>query len=297
MTGKAPLISLNNGLKMPALGLGVLHCTPDQTANAVEIAIGNGYRLIDTAAAYGNEKLVGEGIARSGIDRSEVFVTTKLWITDYGYERAVRAFDASLGKLGLDYVDLYLLHWPIPSDFETTVESYRAAEKLLDDGLVRAIGVSNFTATQLENLMTRTKVVPAVNQVELHPLFNQHELRDVHKRLGIVTQSWSPIGGTVRRSGHSGAARDPLTHPAIITMATKYHKTAAQVVLRWHIDHSLSPIPKSERPERIAGNIDIFDFVLSDDDMAAIDAMDTGIRSGPDPDIFDVSIAPKKTEN
>ncbi len=297
MTGKPPLITLNDGVKMPAFGLGVLRCPPEQTANVVEVAIVNGYRLIDTAAAYGNERQVGEGIVRSGIDRSEMFVTTKLWISDYGYERALSAFDSSLRKLGLDYVDLYLLHWPVPSDFEATVASYRAAEKVLADGRARAIGVSNFNAKHLENLAEHAKVVPAVNQVELHPFFNQQELRNAHERLGIVTQSWSPIGGTIRRAAGPGAVKDPLEHSTVIELAAKYRKTAAQVVLRWHIDHGLSPIPKSARPERIAENIDIFDFLLAEDDRAAIDAMDTGVRRGPDPEIFDATMAPVKMED
>ena len=178
MTAKSPLITLNNGVQMPALGLGVFLSPPEQTADAVQTAIADGYRLIDTAAAYGNERQVGEGIRRSGINRSEMFVTTKLWLTNYGYESTLRAFDVSLRKLGLEYLDLYLLHWPVPSDFETTVASYRAAEKLLADGRVRAIGVSNFSAKHLENLMAGTKVIPAVNQVELHPFFIQQELRD-----------------------------------------------------------------------------------------------------------------------
>jgi diketogulonate reductase-like aldo/keto reductase len=297
MAGKAHLITLNNGIGMPAFGLGLLRCAPEQTANVVEVAIANGYRLIDTAAAYGNERQVGEGVTGSGIDRSEIFVTTKLWISDYGYERALRSFDSSLCRLGLGYVDLYLVHWPVPSDFDATVASYRAAEKLLADGKVRAIGVSNFTAKHVENLIERARVVPAVNQVELHPFFNQQELRDVHKRLGIVTQSWSPIGGSMRRAAERGSVRDPLEHSTVIKLAAKYRKTAAQVVLRWHIDHGLLPIPKSERPERIAENIDIFDFVLAEDDRAAIDAMETGVRSGPDPDIFDAKMAPVKIED
>lgn len=289
MTGKVPLITLNNGTKMPTLGFGVFQISPEQTADAVERAIANGYRLIDTAAAYLNERQVGEGIRRSGIDRPLIFVTTKLWMSDYGYESALRAFDVSLNKLGLEYVDLYLLHWPVPSDFESTVASYRAAEKLLTDRRARAIGVSNFSEKHLKNLMEHSRVIPAVNQVELHPFFIQRELRNADKRLGVATQSWSPIGGVYSRKPLAApkAAKGPLEHPIIIQLAAKYGKTPAQVVLRWHIDHGLSAIPKSVRPERIAENIDIFDFALSEDEISAIDGLDTGKRAGTDPEIAD----------
>ncbi len=287
-TGISPVISLNNGIAMPALGLGVFQSSPEETVEAVEFAIANGYRLIDTAAAYFNERQVGEGIRRSGIDRSEIFVTTKLWLSDYGYESALRAFDVSLRKLGLDYVDLYLLHWPVPSDFDATVASYQAAKKLLAEGRVRAIGVCNHSPKHLENLIARTEVVPAVNQVELHPFFNQRELHAVHLRLGIVTQAWSPLGGVnVYAPADPNAVKNPLTHPAIVNLAAKYGKTPAQVVLRWHIQHGFSAIPKSVRPERIAENINIFDFQLTPEEIAAIDAMDTGVRGGPDPEIVD----------
>lgn len=198
MTGQSPLIELNNGVEMPALGLGVYQSAPEETGSAVESAIANGYRLIDTAAAYGNEREVGEGIRRSGIDRADVFVTTKLWIADYGYEPALRAFDESLSRLGLDYVDLYLLHWPVPTDFEATVASYKAAEKVLAEGRVRAIGVCNFNPQHLEDLVARTDVVPAVNQVELHPYFAQKKVRGANASHNVLTQSWSPIGGVYK---------------------------------------------------------------------------------------------------
>lgn len=299
MTAKSPLLTLNNGVKMPALGLGVFLSPPEQTADAVQTGIANGYRLIDTAAAYLNERQVGEGIRRSGINRSEMFVTTKLWVTDYGYERTLRAFDVSLRKLGLEYLDLYLLHWPVPPDFETTAASYRAAEKLLSDGRVRAIGVSNFSAKHLEDLIARTKVMPAVNQVELHPFFIQRELRDAHKRLGIVTQAWAPIGGVYIRKPQAApkTAKSPLEHPVIVKLAAKYGKTPAQVVLRWHIGHELSAIPKSVRPERIAENIDIFDFALSKDETAAIDGLDTGVRAGFNPEMVNSNTFPIKIED
>jgi len=299
ITPKSPLLTLNNGVKMPALGLGVFLSTREQTAGAVETAIADGYRLIDTAAAYSNERQVGEGIRRSGIDRSEMFITTKLWMSDYGYERALRAFDVSLRKLGLKHVDLYLLHWPVPSAFDATVESYKAAEKLLADGRARAIGVSNFSPKHLENLIERTKVMPAVNQIELNPFFIQRELRDTDNRLGIVTQSWSPIGGDFNRNPRASpsAARNPLEHPTIVKLATKYGKTPAQVVLRWHIDHGLSTIPKSVRPERIAENINIFDFALSQDDIATIDGLETGMRAGSNPDVVNAKTIPIRIED
>jgi diketogulonate reductase-like aldo/keto reductase len=296
ISGRSPLLTLNNGVEMPALGLGVYQSEPRDTGQAVETAIRNGYRLIDTAAAYFNEREVGEAIARSGVERGELFITTKLWMSDYGYDRALRAFDVSLRKLGLEYLDLYLLHWPVPSAFETTVASYRAAEKLLADGRVRAIGVSNFSATHLQELSTRTSIVPALNQIELHPFFIQQELRDMHARLGIATQSWSPLGGVkVYAAADRKAAKSPLEHPAVVSLAAKYRKTPAQILLRWHIEHGLSAIPKSVRPARIAENIGIFDFTLATDDVAAIDTLDSGVRGGPDPEIvspqlFDLSI-------
>jgi diketogulonate reductase-like aldo/keto reductase len=298
INAKSPLIKLNNGVEMPAFGLGVFQSPPEQTTGAVEAAIANGYRLIDTAAAYFNERQVGEALRRSGVDRNEIFITTKLWISDYGYESGLRAFEASLRKLGFPYVDLYLLHWPMPSDFEATVASYRAAEKLLADGRVRAIGVSNFSPKHLKDLIARTEIVPAVNQVELHPFFIQRELREAHARLGIVTQSWSPLGGVnVYAATDPQAVKNPLEHPVIVGLAAKYAKTPAQVVLRWHTEHGLSTIPKSVRPERIAENIDIFDFALTPDDIAAIDALDTGVRGGPDPEIVDTKLFHIKIED
>jgi 2,5-diketo-D-gluconate reductase A len=298
MSGRSPLITLNNGVKMPALGLGVLgREARELTARAVQAAIANGYRLIDTAASYLNERDVGEGLVRSGIDRSEMFITTKLWLTEYGYDSALRAFDASLRRLGLDYVDLYLLHWPLPSDFDATVASYRAAEKLLAERRARAIGVSNFGPTHLQTLMERSEVMPAVNQVELHPFFVQREVRGAHQRLGIVTQAWSPLGGSVRREAGPNKAGDPLAHPTVVGLAAKYGKSPAQVVLRWHIDHGFSAVPKSFRPERIAENFDVFDLVLTGEDIAAIDALDTGTRSGPDPDVVHATTFPIKIEN
>jgi diketogulonate reductase-like aldo/keto reductase len=297
MGGKGPLLTLNNGVKMPALGLGVFQTPPEQTAGAVERAIQDGYGLIDTAAAYFNERQVAEGLARSGIARSEVFVTTKLWISDFGHERGLRAFDASLRRLGMDYVDLYLLHWPVPSTFDETVAAYRAAEKILSEKRARAIGVSNFNPHHLDVLLDRSQIVPAVNQVELHPFFIQREVRAADARHGIVTQSWSPLGGaTLYNARDRSTARSPLEHPVVARLGAKYGKTSAQVVLRWHIQHGLSAIPKSVHAERIAENIDIFDFELTAGEMAAIDGLDTGRRSGGDPELADTKMYPTKTE-
>jgi diketogulonate reductase-like aldo/keto reductase len=248
--------------------------------------------LVDTAAAYNNERQVGDGIRRSGIHRAEMFVTTKPWITDYGYDSALRAFDASLRRLGLDYLDLYLLHWPLPKEFDATVASYEAAQRLLADGRVRAIGVCNFKPQHLNDLVGRTEVVPAVNQVELHPYFTQRDVRDADADRGVVTQWWSAIGGAILRHAEDpSTAENVLTDPTIVELAAKRHKTPAQIVLRWHIDHGLSAIPKSVRPQRIAENIDIFDFALNADEIAAIDALNSGVRAGPDPDQFDASKA------
>ena len=298
MSGKGPVLVLNNGVEMPAFGFGVFQSAPEDAVKAVKSAIANGYRLIDTAAAYLNEVEVGEAIRESGVDRSEVFLTTKLWLSDYGYDKTLHAFDRSMRKLRIDYLDLYLLHWPFPAEFENTIASYRAAEKLLTDGRVRAIGVSNFNPGHLELLLARSAVVPAVNQIELHPFFSQKELRAADSKLGIVTQAWSPIGGINRYwAPNPEKPNDPLVHPTIVELATKYAKTAAQIVLRWQIDIGTSPIPKSVRPERIAENIDIFDFVLSQAEIAAIDALDTGKRGGPDPELVSSQMFDNKIED
>lgn len=283
MTAAVTHLTLNNGVRMPALGLGVFQSPPQETVPAVETALRDGYRLIDTAAAYANEKEVGEGLRRSGVDREDVFVTTKLWLTDYGYDSTLRAFDTSLANLGIDHLDLYLLHQPINTQFEVEVGSYKAAEKLLADGRVRAIGVSNHSPRHLTDLMENSDIVPAVNQVELHPHFIQRELRDFHAAHSIATQCWSPIGGISRYRPGQGST-DPLHEPVITGLADRYGKTPAQVILRWHIEHGLCAIPKSVKAHRIAENFDVFDFGLTPDEVAAIDALDTGVRGGPDPD-------------
>lgn len=298
MTTSAASITLNSGVEMPGLGLGVFQSPPEDTVGAVEAAIVTGYRLIDTAAAYGNEREVGEGIRRSGIDRGEMFVTTKLWISDYGHEQGLVGFDGCLRRLGLDYIDLFLLHHPVPSDFDTTVGAYKAAEQMLADGRARAIGVSNFSERHLENLFSETTVVPAVNQVELHPFFIQQTLRDFHAANGIATQAWSPLGGIKRyRPGDADAVKNPLEHPTIVELAANYDKTPAQVVLRWHLEHGVSAIPKSVKAHRIKENFDVFDFTLTPDEIAAIDALDSGIRGGPDPELINTELYPLKIEN
>jgi diketogulonate reductase-like aldo/keto reductase len=297
MTTTIPTLELNNGVTMPALGLGVFQSPPAETVTAVEAALREGYRLIDTAAAYGNEREVGEGIRRSGVDRGEIFITTKLWISDYGYDAALRGFDASLRRLGVDYVDLYLLHQPVPTDFESTVGAYTAAEKVLSEGRARAIGVSNHSRQHLQHLIERTDVVPAVNQVELHPYFTQPALREVHAELGIVTQAWSPLGGVLVYVPDGDEARGPMTDPVITDLAAKYGKTPAQVVLRWHIEHGFCAIPKSVKPHRIAENLHVFDFALEPDEVAAIDALDTGVRGGPDPELLNRETFPLVVDN
>jgi len=293
-----PNATLNNGVEMPMLGLGVFQSPPEETAAAVEAALADGYRLIDTAAAYGNEREVGEAIRASGVDRGEVFVTTKLWISDYGYDEALVGFDGCLRRLGVDYVDLFLLHQPVPTEFDGTVGAYKAMEKMLSEGRARAIGVSNFSEQHLENLMGRTDVVPAVNQVELHPFFTQQPLREFHAKHGITTEAWSPLGGIhVYRPADPNAVLNVLEHPTVTAIAEKHEKTPAQVVLRWHIEQGIVAIPKSVKPHRIAENFDVFDFELTADDVAAIDALDTGVRAGPDPEMLSMATYPKTVEN
>jgi 2,5-diketo-D-gluconate reductase A len=281
-------IRLNNGVELPALGFGVFQTPPDQTQAAVEEALRIGYRMIDTAAAYLNEPEVGAAIAASGFNRSELFVQTKVWVSNYSYDGALHAFDVSTRKLRIDTVDLYLLHQPLPQDFDATVDAYRALERLLEEGRVRAIGVSNFSPAHLETVLPRLSVVPAVNQVEVHPYYNQPSRRAVHAQRGIVTQAWSPLGGVyVYRSSDPETPMNALRDPVITRIAEKHGKSPAQVILRWHIDSGRSAIPKSVRPERIAENLDVFGFGLNADDVAAIDALDTGVRGGPNQDEVD----------
>ena len=276
-----PLLTLNNGVEMPAIGLGVYQTPPDETAAAVAAALDTGYRHVDTAAAYGNEREVGEAIRSSGIPRSEIFIETKIWISDYGYDATLHAFDKSAGKLGVDRIDLLILHQALPSRFDLTVDAYRALEQLLADGRVRAIGVSNFMRDHLDNLLKQTSVVPAVNQIEVHPYFRQPDVLAADAEHGILTQAWSPIGGITfyRDSGHTSTLEDPT----VTAIAESHGKTPAQVLLRWGLQQGRSVIPKSTRPERIAENFQVFDFTLTDDELTAIDALDTGQRGGPEP--------------
>lgn len=285
MTASQPAITLNNGVELPALGFGVFQTPPEQTQAAVEEALRIGYRMVDTAASYGNEREVGAAIAASGLARSDIFVQTKLWVTNYGYDGALHGFDVSMRKLGLDTVDLYLLHQPLPQAFDDTVGAYKAAERLLAEGRARAIGISNFSPAHLASFMPRVEVVPAVNQVEVHPYYNQPALRAEHASLGIATQAWSPLGGVMVYRGD--APKSALADPVITAIAERKGKTPAQVILRWHIDSGRSAIPKSVRPQRIAENLDVFGFSLSADEITAIDALDTGVRGGPNQDELD----------
>jgi diketogulonate reductase-like aldo/keto reductase len=275
-------VTLNNGLEMPALGLGVFQTPPDETRDAVRSALGAGYRHIDTAAAYGNERQVGEAVHSSDLDRSEIFLETKIWISDYGYDETLHGFEKSARKLCVEEIDLLILHQALPSAFDRTLEAYRALETLLADGKVRAIGVSNFMVEHLTALLERATVVPAVNQVEVHPYFAQRDVQDYAADHGILTQAWSPIGGiTFYRDGSHGSTLDD---PVIGDIAKAHSKTPAQVMLRWGLQQGRSVIPKSTKPSRIAENINVFDFELSADEMTAIDVLDTGRRGGPEPD-------------
>ncbi|MFJ6406811.1 aldo/keto reductase [Streptomyces hydrogenans] len=269
-----PTVELNNGVGIPQLGFGVFQVPDDETTSAVGAALEAGYRSIDTAAIYGNETGVGRALAASGLPREELFVTTKLWNADQGYDATLRAFDASLAKLGLAYLDLYLIHWPTPAR-DLYVDSWRAVERLAAEGRIRAAGVSNFQPAHLRRLLDSSSLVPAVNQIELHPGLQQSELRAFHAEHGIATEAWSPLA--------QGAVLDD---PAITAIAARTGKSPAQVVLRWHLQLGNVVIPKSVTPARIRQNLDVFDFRLTDEDMAAVAATDRGLRTGPHPDQF-----------
>ena len=269
-----PTLTLNDGRAIPQLGLGVWQVPDDQAQAAVAEAIETGYRSIDTATIYGNEAGVGRAVRAAGVPREELFVTTKVWNSDQGYDQTLKALEASLKRLQLDHVDLYLIHWPAPAQ-DAYAETWRALVALKEQGLARSIGVSNFHAPHLKRVIDETGVVPAVNQIELHPYFQQQALRAVHAEHGIATESWSPL-----------AQGQIVGDPVIARLAEKHGKTPAQIAIRWHLDSGLIVIPKSVTPHRIRENFAVFDFRLDDEDMRAIAALDSGRRLGPNPEDF-----------
>ncbi len=271
---KVPAVKLNDGSKIPQLGLGVWQVPDEQAAACVKEALAAGYRSVDTAAIYGNEAGVGAGLRAAGVARKDLYITTKLWNDRHGYDDAHKAMDESLEKLGLAYVDLYLIHWPVAGSARF-LDAWKAMIEMKEDGRARSIGVSNFTQANLEQLIDASGVTPAVNQIELHPGFTQRALRAFHARHGIATESWSPLA-------QGGVAKEKV----ILELAQKYGKSPAQVTLRWHLQSGLIVIPKSVTPARIRENIDVFDFELSAADMAAIDGIKEGARLGPDPEKF-----------
>ena len=270
-----PSLVMNNGLQIPQLGFGVFLVPPEETKQAVTEALDAGYRLIDTAQGYRNEEGVGAAIAESDVPRDELFITTKLTNSEQGYDTTLAAFDGSMDKLGIDVLDLFLIHWPLPM-FDQYVETWRAFEKLLAGGRVRSIGVSNFEIPHLQRLLAETDVTPAVNQIELHPEFPQEDLREFHQQHGILTESWGPLG----------QGKGLLENPQIVEVAQRKERTPAQIVLRWHVQLGCVVIPKSVNPDRIRENINIFDFELDDADMAEISKVRTGERLGGDPNVF-----------
>ncbi|UUV34276.1 aldo/keto reductase [Amycolatopsis roodepoortensis] len=273
-----PTVKLNNGVEMPQLGFGVFQVPDEETTAAVKAALDAGYRSIDTAAVYGNEAGVGKALAEAGIPRDELFITTKLWNSEQGYDATLKAFDVSMAKLGLEKLDLYLIHWPTP-ERDLYRDTWKAFEKLYADGRVRAIGVSNFQPAHLERLLDAGSVTPAVNQVEVHPYLQQAAVREFDAKHGIATEAWSPLakGGTL------------LGEDAITALAAKHGRTPAQIVLRWHLQLGNVVIPKSVTPSRIKENLDVFGFTLSEEDIAALSVLDRGERTGPDPDTFNVA--------
>jgi 2,5-diketo-D-gluconate reductase A len=276
MPSPVPDLELSDGVAIPQLGFGVFQVPADETQRAVESALEVGYRHIDTAAIYRNEEGVGAALAASGLRREELFVTTKVWNSEQGYDPTLAACDESLGKLGLDAVDLYLIHWPLPKG-ELFLDTWRALEEIKDDGRSRSIGVSNFRVKDLERLLAAAEQQPTINQIELHPYLQQAELRAWHAEHEIASEAWSPI-----------AQGEALGDETVATVAAHHERSAAQVILRWHLQLGNVVIPKSVTPERIKENFELFDFELSDDDMAALARLDRGQRLGPDPDTFDI---------
>jgi 2,5-diketo-D-gluconate reductase A len=273
---EVPVLTLHDGVEMPQLGFGVFQIPPAETQEKVEEALAVGYRHVDTAAAYRNEAGVGAAIAATGVRREDVFVTTKLWNSEQGYEATLRAFEQSIERLGTGHVDLYLIHWPQPGK-DLFLDSWRAFERIREEGGARSIGVSNFRVEDLERLGREAERQPTVNQIELHPRFQQAELRAWHADHDIATEAWSPL-----------AQGDMLEDGTIETIAAHHDRTPAQAILRWHLQIGNVVIPKSSLPERIRENFEVFDFELSEDDMAALERLDTGERIGPDPASFDV---------
>lgn len=273
MTQRIPNLTFHDGHSAPQVGFGVFQIPDNETADAVATALEAGYRSIDTARIYDNERGVRQGIERSGVPRSEIFLTTKLWNADQGFDSTLKAFDQSMEKLGTDYLDLYLIHWPTPRNGRF-VDTWKAFIRLHEEGRIRSIGVSNFLPEHLQRIIDETGVVPVVNQVELHPDFANREVAEANARHRIITESWSPLG----------QGGDLLKNDTLVSLAKRYGKSPAQVILRWHVQLGYMVIPKSVTPERIRSNIDIFDFELSADDMAAIAKLDEGKRMGPHPE-------------
>ncbi|WUL18970.1 aldo/keto reductase [Amycolatopsis sp. NBC_00355] len=273
-----PVIELNNGVRMPQLGFGVFQVPDDETKAAVQAALEAGYRSIDTAAVYGNEAGVGQALAESGVARDELFITTKLWNSAQGYDATLKAFDESLAKLGLEQLDLYLIHWPTP-ERDKYLDTWKAFEKLYTDGRVRAIGVSNFQPAHLERLLDNAEIAPALNQVELHPYLQQQEVREFDAKHGIATEAWSPLakGGSL------------LGDPIVAELAVKHGRTPAQIVLRWHLQLGNVVIPKSVTPSRIQENFDLFEFTLTEEELESLTPLNRDERTGPDPDTFNAA--------
>lgn len=273
----SPSLALNDGHSVPQIGLGVYQTPDDEVTEVVSFALRNGYRHIDTASLYGNERGVGEGVRVSGLPRDEVFVTSKVWFTENGYDSALRSFDQSMTRLGFDYLDMFLIHWPAPQN-DRYVDTWRALIRLRDEGRVRSIGVSNFHAEHIERVVGETGVIPAVNQIELHPGLQQDALRRFDEANGILTQAWSPFARGTLLGGAAG--------PTLEAVAQKHERTPGQVVIRWGIQAGASILPKSVTPTRIVENIHAYDFELDEDDLRSIAALETGRRLGLDPNDF-----------